>query len=45
MVKIKGSKDRTPFALKILKKSEIVRLRQVGATSVVIEGGAKVNML
>ncbi|EEQ97201.1 cAMP-dependent protein kinase catalytic subunit, putative [Perkinsus marinus ATCC 50983] len=29
VVKIKGSKDRTPFALKILKKSEIVRLRQV----------------
>lgn len=29
VVKISGSKDRTPFALKILKKSEVIRLKQV----------------
>mmetsp|Transcript_74390 Transcript_74390/g.230732 ORF Transcript_74390/g.230732 Transcript_74390/m.230732 type:complete len:355 (-) Transcript_74390:40-1104(-) len=29
LVKIKGSPDRTPFVLKILKKSEIIRLKQV----------------
>ncbi|CAE8637940.1 unnamed protein product, partial [Polarella glacialis] len=29
VVKIKGSSDRTPFALKILKKSEVIRLKQV----------------
>merc|ERR1719171_1125757 len=29
VVKIKGEKDRSPFALKILKKSEIIRLKQV----------------
>jgi len=29
MVRIKHSKDRTPMALKILKKSEIIRLKQV----------------
>lgn len=29
VVKIKGSTDRTPFALKILKKSEVIRLKQV----------------
>jgi len=29
VVKIKGSPDRTPFALKIMKKSEIIRLKQV----------------
>ncbi|KAF4731783.1 hypothetical protein FOZ62_008583, partial [Perkinsus olseni] len=29
VVKIKGCKDRTPFALKILKKSEVIRLKQI----------------
>lgn len=29
VVKIKGSPDRTPMALKILKKSEVIRLKQV----------------
>lgn len=29
VVKIKGASDRTPFALKILKKSEVIRLKQV----------------
>mmetsp|Transcript_12529 Transcript_12529/g.18150 ORF Transcript_12529/g.18150 Transcript_12529/m.18150 type:complete len:369 (+) Transcript_12529:46-1152(+) len=29
VVKIKGSQDRTPMALKILKKSEVLRLKQV----------------
>eukprot|EP00929_Paragymnodinium_shiwhaense_P092832 TRINITY_DN5284_c0_g1_i2.p1 TRINITY_DN5284_c0_g1~~TRINITY_DN5284_c0_g1_i2.p1 ORF type:complete len:360 (+),score=88.43 TRINITY_DN5284_c0_g1_i2:184-1263(+) len=29
VVKIKGSLDRTPFALKIMKKSEVIRLKQV----------------
>lgn len=29
VVKIKGSSDRSPMALKILKKSEIIRLKQV----------------
>ncbi len=29
VVKIKGSSDRTPMALKILKKSEVMRLKQV----------------
>jgi len=29
VVKIKGSKDRTPLALKIMKKSEVIRLKQV----------------
>mmetsp|Transcript_104653 Transcript_104653/g.223690 ORF Transcript_104653/g.223690 Transcript_104653/m.223690 type:complete len:365 (-) Transcript_104653:38-1132(-) len=29
VVKIKNNPDRTPFALKIMKKSEIVRLKQV----------------
>lgn len=29
VVKIKGSSDRTPLALKILKKSEVMRLKQV----------------
>lgn len=29
VVKIKGGSDRTPFALKILKKSEVIRLKQV----------------
>lgn len=29
VVKIKGSADRTPLALKILKKSEVIRLKQV----------------
>lgn len=29
VVKIKGSKDRTPMALKIMKKSEVIRLKQV----------------
>eukprot|EP00747_Dinoflagellata_sp_TGD_P182254 gnl/TRDRNA2_/TRDRNA2_36435_c0_seq1.p1 gnl/TRDRNA2_/TRDRNA2_36435_c0~~gnl/TRDRNA2_/TRDRNA2_36435_c0_seq1.p1 ORF type:complete len:365 (+),score=88.87 gnl/TRDRNA2_/TRDRNA2_36435_c0_seq1:86-1180(+) len=29
VVKIKGSSDRTPMALKILKKSEVIRLKQV----------------
>lgn len=29
VVKIKGSQDRSPFALKILKKSEVIRLKQV----------------
>jgi len=28
-VKIKGSSDRSPFALKIMKKSEVMRLKQV----------------
>ncbi|EER17036.1 cAMP-dependent protein kinase catalytic subunit, putative, partial [Perkinsus marinus ATCC 50983] len=30
VVKIKGAEDRTPFALKILYKSEVIRLKQVG---------------
>lgn len=29
VVKISGSSDRTPLALKIMKKSEVIRLRQV----------------
>lgn len=29
VVKIKGSQDRSPFALKMLKKSEVIRLKQV----------------
>jgi len=29
VVKVKGSSDRTPLALKILKKSEVIRLKQV----------------
>lgn len=29
VVKIKGSEDRSPFALKIMKKSEVIRLKQV----------------
>jgi len=29
VVKIKGSSDRTPLALKIMKKSEVIRLKQV----------------
>jgi len=29
VVKIKGSSDRTPMALKIMKKSEVIRLKQV----------------
>ncbi|KAF4662179.1 hypothetical protein FOL47_006380 [Perkinsus chesapeaki] len=29
VVKIKNSADRTPFALKILKKSEVIRLKQI----------------
>lgn len=29
VVKIKGSQDRTPLALKIMKKSEVLRLKQV----------------
>jgi protein kinase X len=29
VVKVKGSPDRTPLALKILKKSEVIRLKQV----------------
>jgi len=29
VVKIKGNSDRTPLALKILKKSEVIRLKQV----------------
>lgn len=29
VVKIKGNSDRSPFALKILKKSEVIRLKQV----------------
>jgi len=29
VVKIKGSTDRTPLALKIMKKSEVIRLKQV----------------
>mmetsp|Transcript_54443 Transcript_54443/g.153325 ORF Transcript_54443/g.153325 Transcript_54443/m.153325 type:complete len:375 (-) Transcript_54443:146-1270(-) len=29
VVKIKGSKDRTPLALKIMKKNEVIRLKQV----------------
>eukprot|EP00928_Gymnodinium_smaydae_P047024 TRINITY_DN31364_c0_g1_i1.p1 TRINITY_DN31364_c0_g1~~TRINITY_DN31364_c0_g1_i1.p1 ORF type:complete len:365 (+),score=83.59 TRINITY_DN31364_c0_g1_i1:102-1196(+) len=29
VVKIHGSKDRTPLALKIMKKSEVIRLKQV----------------
>lgn len=29
VVKIKGSKDRTPLAIKIMKKSEVIRLKQV----------------
>jgi protein kinase A/protein kinase X len=29
VVKIKGSSDRSPMALKILKKSEVIRLKQV----------------
>mmetsp|Transcript_21152 Transcript_21152/g.48557 ORF Transcript_21152/g.48557 Transcript_21152/m.48557 type:complete len:371 (-) Transcript_21152:159-1271(-) len=29
VVKVKGSQDRTPLALKILKKSEVLRLKQV----------------
>jgi|EP00927_Polykrikos_kofoidii_P067026 protein kinase A/protein kinase X len=29
VAKIKGSSDRTPFALKIMKKSEVIRLKQV----------------
>jgi len=29
VVKVKGSKDRTPLALKIMKKSEVIRLKQV----------------
>jgi serine/threonine protein kinase len=29
VVKIKGSTDRTPMALKIMKKSEVIRLKQV----------------
>jgi len=29
MVKIKGSSDRTPFVLKIMKKAEVIRLKQV----------------
>eukprot|EP00386_Alphamonas_edax_P005983 GDKI01019517.1.p1 GENE.GDKI01019517.1~~GDKI01019517.1.p1 ORF type:complete len:348 (-),score=85.49 GDKI01019517.1:110-1153(-) len=29
VVKVKGSPDRTPMALKILKKSEVIRLKQV----------------
>jgi len=29
VIKIKGSADRTPFALKIMKKSEVIRLKQV----------------
>uniref|UniRef100_A0A0G4G069 Protein kinase domain-containing protein n=1 Tax=Chromera velia CCMP2878 TaxID=1169474 RepID=A0A0G4G069_9ALVE len=29
VVKVKGSADRTPLAMKILKKSEVIRLKQV----------------
>ena len=29
MVKIKGDSENTPYALKMLKKSEIIRLNQV----------------
>ena len=29
MVKIKGHSDRTPMAMKILKKSEVIRLKQI----------------
>lgn len=29
VVKVKGNADRTPFALKIMKKSEVIRLKQV----------------
>jgi len=29
VIKIKGSPDRTPLALKIMKKSEVIRLKQV----------------
>jgi protein kinase A/protein kinase X len=29
VVKLKGASDRSPFALKILKKSEVIRLKQV----------------
>lgn len=29
VVKVKGASDRSPFALKILKKSEVIRLKQV----------------
>merc|ERR1719356_2118965 len=29
VVKIKGCEDRTPLALKIMKKSEVIRLKQV----------------
>jgi len=29
VVKIRGSRDRTPLALKIMKKSEVIRLKQV----------------
>mmetsp|Transcript_21357 Transcript_21357/g.47277 ORF Transcript_21357/g.47277 Transcript_21357/m.47277 type:complete len:362 (-) Transcript_21357:268-1353(-) len=29
VVKLKGNPDRTPFALKIMKKSEVIRLKQV----------------
>jgi len=29
VVKVKGSSDRTPLALKIMKKSEVIRLKQV----------------
>merc|ERR1719387_532491 len=29
VVKIKGNPDRTPMALKIMKKSEVIRLKQV----------------
>jgi protein kinase X len=29
VVKLKGNSDRSPMALKILKKSEVIRLKQV----------------
>lgn len=29
VVKIKGNQDQTPFAMKIMKKSEVIRLKQV----------------
>jgi protein kinase A/protein kinase X len=32
MVKVKNVADRTPFALKIMKKSEVIRLKQVAHT-------------
>lgn len=32
MVKLKGSEDQSPMALKMLKKSEVIRLKQVSFT-------------